>query len=144
MSISFSNALTVIALALVSSSTYSEIFTCEIDGKQVYQQLPCPIEIAEDAGCDENYDYSDRVDRLNPSFEDRYCYHLQLENLDAVEKQRLMKAYNKRRAEAQEMVEHELVQRDGTVLNGAVIQQENGKFIIESSDFDNEENEMVE
>lgn len=97
------NFKTVFAVSILTSTfAGAEVHQCEIDGKLVFQQMPCPIETV-DTGCNENYDYSDNVASTNASFDDRYCYYLQLDRLDKNEKQRLMTAYKERNAGAVEV-----------------------------------------
>lgn len=92
------NAIAVIILVPLSLSAYSEIYQCEENGKLTFQQIPCPVETT-DAGCDENYDYSDNVNSIDSSFDDKYCYYRQLDREEKHEKERLMQAYQERRNE---------------------------------------------
>ena len=117
------NVLAIAVLTFASSLAYSNVNTCNIDGKVVYQQLPCPVAIVE-PGCDESFDYSDNVDDVDASFGDKYCYYLQLENVDKQEKERLMAAYKEKRAEALEVAKQAYF--DQTLMGQP---QENTSFV---------------
>jgi uncharacterized pyridoxamine 5'-phosphate oxidase family protein len=100
MSKNLTGVLTGTVFAFVSSFSYAEVYQCQVNGKLVFQQTPCPLEVAE-TGCDENYDYLEKSYAADASFEDTYCFYLQLDKLDTKEKQRLMKIYKQKRAQAE-------------------------------------------
>lgn len=109
MCINFNKVLVFSTIIFFSASTYSQIHQCEIDGKVVYQQLPCPIEVVTDTGCDENYDYSVIAQSIEATFDDRYCYYLQINDVDSKEKERLMQVYKEKREEAQQVVDEKAI-----------------------------------
>ena len=102
------NMLIVIFCTFCSPFVCSEIYKCEVDGKLTFQQVPCPIEVVEEE-CDSTYDYAKNVYIQDSSFDDTYCYYLQLENVEKKEKARLILAYKQKRAEAQRLVKQEEV-----------------------------------
>jgi hypothetical protein len=97
------NLLTIIVCAFTSSFVYSEVYQCDVEGKMVFQQIPCAIVEVVSTECDENYDYSEIVSSADATFDIRYCYYLQLDKVGEKEKQRLMQAYKQRRTEAREL-----------------------------------------
>lgn len=129
MSKNLNGMLTGTVFAFFSSFSYAEVHQCQVDGKLVFQQTPCPLEVV-DTGCDENYDYLEKSYALDASFDDTYCFYLQLDKLDAQEKQRLMKIYKQKRAQAELLAQKEVAYKKMTETSAV---QEEDSYAQESS-----------
>ena len=103
----YPNSLLITA-ALFSPSAFSEIHQCTVDGKNIFQQTPCEVVEALPTTCDSNHDYSKNVGPVDTSFDDRYCFYLQLDNASVSEKTKLMQAYQLKKAEAQAIYDREV------------------------------------
>ena len=104
----FPNNLLIIVAALASPSAFSEVYQCVVDGKSVFQQTPCEVVEALPTTCDSNHDYSKDVGPVDTSFEDKYCFYLQLDKASANEKTQLMQAYQLKKTEAQAAYDREI------------------------------------
>ena len=130
MSKNINGVLTGTVFAFVSSFSYAQVHQCQVDGKLVFQQAPCPIEVVE-TGCDANYDYLEKSYAVDASFDDTYCFYLQLDKLDAQEKQRVMEIYKQKRAQAELLAQKEAAYKKMTETSA--VQQEDS-YVKESRD----------
>jgi hypothetical protein len=104
----YPNNLLAIIATLVSSSAFSEVYQCVVDGKNTFQQTPCEVVEVLSTSCDVNHDYSNDVGPVNATFDDKYCFYLQLDKANAEEKNRLMQVYQDKKTEAQAIYEREI------------------------------------
>ena len=104
----YTNNLLAIILTFAPSYAFSQVYQCVVDGKSVFQQTPCEVVEVLSTSCDVNHDYSNDVSPVDATFDDKYCFYLQLDKADAEEKSRLMQAYQDKRTEAQAIYEREV------------------------------------
>jgi len=95
------NYFLVMIVTLLSCPAFSEVYQCVIENKTVFQQTPCELIEVVPTSCDSNHDYLNDVGPIDTSFDNKYCFYLQLDQVDAIEKARLMQAYQEKKRKAQ-------------------------------------------
>ena len=133
----YPNNLLAIIATLVSSCAFSEVYQCTVDGKNVFQQTPCEVVDILATSCDVNHDYSQDVGLVDASFDDKYCFYLQLDKADADEKSKLMQAYQNKKIEAQAIYKREIAANElqGIVEVSTGYAKELSSYTQEVSDF---------